>query len=499
MADLRVLAAPRTPESIIGGSLVIETTLHSAAPPRTLVEVHAPETDPGFEYELTSPNGGAFRASSQRFAQARDIHPVPPPAPQPHALLPGEQISFVEDIGAWFVPPPPPGDYTLIVSYRTLAGEIIVSEPSSVRIVPPQPARVVSSVGLSGVDLTTVFVHVTSSAETAVMVRVAEPGKPELGLAREGHRANAGVAVSGLAAATEMEGRSPWRWIGWLEGDTFGAALVWGGERMKVVDPISHGLANASLLPAAWQSEAGEARFAIVGERAGTTHLLVLDVPRTGAPVMRGFDLGGRAVATAIGAWRASPRVLDLVRADASARGYAIHAQRIELDGAPRASAPRWIASIDGALLALTLPPLLADAPLVDALVAFAPPDPSAPARLDYYRASLLGNIAPVTHSLELPPPLVGSSAPVADGWSLPQVPHRSAPILAHVGSELWTADAASPSPGWRRLVEDRHGIVLAHLVHETVPDGEADGRVFAAWFEGGRGFSVAELYSTEH
>jgi hypothetical protein len=498
MADLSVLASPRAPESIIGGSLVVETTIQSAAPPRTLVEVHAPETDPGFEYELTSPNRGTFLASSQRFAQARDIHPVPPPEPQPYALRPGDQITFVEDIGAWLVPPAPPGDYTLVVRYRTLAGELVESEPSSVRVVAPQPARVVSSVGLSGVNLTTVFTHVMSPAETAVMVRVAEPGKPEVGLSHEWHRAKAGE-VSGLAAATEMEGPSAWRWIGWLEGDAFRAALVWGGERMKLVDPIAHDLANASLLPAAWQSEAGEARFAIVGERAGTTHLVVVDLPRTGAPVTRAFDLGGRAVATAIGAWRASPRVLDLVRADASARGFAIGAQRVELDGPPRAFAPRWSAPLDGALLALTLPPLLADAPLVDALVALAPLDPSTPARLGYYRAPLLGGIAPVTHMLELPPPLVDSSAPGADGWSIAQVPHRSAPILAHVGSELWTADAASPSRAWRRLVESRHGIVLPHLVHETIPDGTTDGRVFAAWFEEVRGFSVAELYSTEH
>ena len=44
-----------------------------------------------------------------------------------------------------------------------------------------------------------------------------------------------------------------WRWVAWLEGGAFAAAITWGDEIMKAVAPTPHGLEDAALLPIGWQ------------------------------------------------------------------------------------------------------------------------------------------------------------------------------------------------------------------------------------------------------
>lgn len=158
MAEVRVTAAVRDAESVVGGSLFVDVTLESLEAMK-LVLVPSPEAESRFEYELSSKDG-TFTVARRLYDQERLIHPPPPAEPSTKPLKAGERVTYGEDVAAYYLrQAPPPGDYTMVVHYVPFEGPRASSGAVAVRIVPARPTAMAQAFDLSGVSLVTAFVH----------------------------------------------------------------------------------------------------------------------------------------------------------------------------------------------------------------------------------------------------------------------------------------------------------------------------------------------------
>jgi hypothetical protein len=128
-----------------GSAFNVEVTLTSMESGKKLVEV----TEGGglYEYELTSKHHGNFIISETLRRQVSnadyinetnyvygDIEPPETVEAKRIALMPGDSITFVEDISRWYVKVPPAGEYQLVVHHNGIHGGRFSSQPISIQI-----------------------------------------------------------------------------------------------------------------------------------------------------------------------------------------------------------------------------------------------------------------------------------------------------------------------------------------------------------------------------
>jgi hypothetical protein len=468
MPPVQVHATLRDPEVVVGCALGVDITLTSTSP-RALVEVQSPEADSPFEFSLRSPEHGEFVVGKRLFEQARDLHGGPPFDPPRRALRPGDSAEYVEDVARWYVAVPPAGDYTLEVRWLAPDGSQVAAPPLHLTIAELRPHAAATAVDGSGQYLTTVFAR--GDDQATLFHRDAEPGRPDLGHATAWTRT--GRPIGGLALAHDVDDVLRWRWAAWLVNGAFAAAIVWGTEVVKTVDPGPHGLDDATLLPGGWQLADGAALFVLLGTRGGRAVVDLVHLPPGGPPRhdVRDLDAPLPALATA-GLWGRALGVVELVRADATGAAVTIGTQHIEL-AAAGVEPVQDLFVATGRPRALATAPLLTDDAIVDALVG--------DGTLHYHRAPLLGGA-----------PTVGVLQPPARGvvtCSIAQVPHPDRPILAGNADGLWVSRRGT---SWTLLTERE--ALHPRLIHMTPPDGLAEGRLMAAWFDPKAGLQVREL-----
>jgi hypothetical protein len=476
MASLLLSAKPRQSTVMVGASLLVDATLTSGETGGRLVLVQAEGDDSRFEFELASKEHGVFAASAATLAAHVIQHGGPQRMPMQRPLRPGESATYTDDAATYFLSPPPAGDYTLTVRWNDYDGQSVSAAPVPVRIDPVRPTLAAGAVDLSGIALTTAFVHGTD-----LFTRSSEGGDPAIGRAAARHSARS--PITGLALASDVDQALAYRWVAWLEGGALSAGALW-GDSFDAIAPAPHGLEDAALLEYGWQLADGAAMFAVMGTKGGRGHVDFVRAPR-GAPFHHELvDLGAGASHTrwtTAALWRHAPGTVEIVRAGAP---NVLELQRVDL--AQRAAgAAQPIAHLPGPVLAMAVTPVLGPTPVADVLCDEAP-------ALTYLRVPLAAPGGPRSWTLAPPPGAPTAAHPPSYG--LARVPHPSAPVLAQVGDALYLACAAGAGT-WSRVEESKHGVAHVRLEHLAVPDGSgAPGRVVATWFDGLYGFTVRDV-----
>ena len=318
--------------------------------------VHSPDDPSEFEF-IVRPERAPSAArvlSARRSDLARSGDPIPKLPVDMASLLPGQELSYPEDLAQYAVPQLEPGRYAVAVAYR-LGNDRFVSSEIALEVTVPQVRAMAVAVAPVEQRLTTVFVAQAAKDVSTLLQRESNPQDPVDGVAYA--RRNLRAPVSAVATAVELQRHQGGRWYAWLEQDALGGGVAQFKSAFAAHDPVPLGLQHTVLHPVGWQAAADRFTALALGTAPGGGVAIAIADMFYKQPA--NIQLQALAVKTIPGFWRANfgDNRFEMVYAEQGNNAARIFRQSI-VKGADSASDPKPLFEYSGTVLALALNPL---------------------------------------------------------------------------------------------------------------------------------------------